>query len=144
MELTTKAQRHEEQPRRVGAIPTRAEEVAAQVVDAAVKVHKTLGPGLLESVYEVCLCHELSIRGITFRKQLDLPICYEGIRLESGLRIDILVDECVVVELKTVEKLLPIHEAQLLTYLKLTNNRVGFLLNFNVPLMKDGMRRLVL
>lgn len=98
---------------------------------------------MLESVYEICLCHELSLRGIPFCRQLDLPVCYEGIRLESGLRIDILVDDSVVVELKAIEKLLPVHEAQLLTYLKLSNNRVGFLLNFNVPLMKQGIKRLV-
>jgi len=125
-------------------IPARTEAIASQIVDAAVKVHKTLGPGLLESVYEICLCHELAMRGIPFRRQLDLPVCYEGIRLESGLRIDILVDDCVVVELKIVEKLLPVHEAQLLTYLKLSNNRIGFLLNFNVPIMKHGIKRLVL
>ena len=125
-------------------IPPRTEATAAEIVDAAVKVHKALGPGLLESVYEICLCHELSIRGIPFRRQLDLPVCYEGIRLELGLRIDILVDDSVIVELKTVEKLLPVHEAQLLTYLKLSNNRVGFLLNFNVPLMKHGIKRLAL
>jgi GxxExxY protein len=125
-------------------IPSRTETIAAEIVDAAVKVHKRLGPGLLESVYEICLCHELSLRGIPFRRQLDLPVRYEGMQLESGLRIDILVDDSVVVELKTVEKLLPVHEAQLLTYLKLSNNRVGFLLNFNVPLMKQGIKRLAL
>jgi GxxExxY protein len=144
MELTTKTERHEDERGRIDAIPDRAEQIATQIVDAAVKVHKTLGPGLLESVYEVCLCHELAIRDIAFRKQLDLPICYEGMRLESGLRIDILVDNCVVLELKTVEKFLPVHEAQLLTYLKLTGHRIGFLLNFNVPIMKHGIKRLVL
>jgi GxxExxY protein len=124
-------------------IPASTEAIATQLVDAAIKVHKSLGPGLLESVYEICLCHELAIRGIPFRRQLDLPVCYEGIRLESGLRIDILVDDCVVVELKIVEKLLPVHEAQLLTYLKLSNKRIGFLLNFNVPIMKHGIKRMV-
>jgi GxxExxY protein len=143
MELTTKTRRHEVS-QQTDAESVRAEELATQVVDAAVKVHKTLGPGLLESVYEACLCHELSIRHISFQRQLDLPICYEGIRLESGLRIDILVDNCVIIELKTVEKLAPIHDAQLLTYLKLTNTRIGFLLNFNVPIMKHGIKRLVL
>src|SRR3954447_26844705 len=144
MELTTKTLRHEDDNRDLSAISDRVEDVAAQIVDAAVKVHKTLGPGLLESVYEICLCHELAIRQIQFRRQLDLPIQYEGIRLESGLRIDILVENCVVVELKTVEKLLPINDAQLLTYLKLTGHRLGFLLNFNVPIMKHGIKRLVL
>jgi GxxExxY protein len=144
MELTTKTRRHEEEQLDVAVAPDRAELAATQIVDAAIKVHKALGPGLLESVYEICLCHELSIRGIPFKRQLDLPICYEGIRLESGLRIDILVDNCVIVELKTVEKVLPVHEAQLLSYLKLTENRVGFLLNFNVPIMKQGIKRLAL
>jgi GxxExxY protein len=144
MELTTKTRRHEDEQPNVAAAPDRAELAATQIVDAAVKVHKALGPGLLESVYEICLCHELSIRGLPFQRQLDLPICYEEIRLDSGLRIDVLVDDCVIVELKTVEKLAPIHDAQLLTYLKLTNHRLGFLLNFNVPIMKHGIKRLVL
>jgi GxxExxY protein len=144
MDLTTKTRRHEEEQSSVAVQPDRAERLATQIVDAAVKVHKALGPGLLESVYEICLCHELSIRGILFQRQLDLPIFYEGIRLESGLRIDILVDNCVILEIKTVEKLAPIHDAQLLTYLKLTNQRLGFLLNFNVPIMKHGIKRLVL
>ena len=126
------------------AIAASSEATACEIVDAAVKVHKTLGPGLLESVYEICFCHELSLRRIPFCRQLNLPICYEGIRLESGLRIDILVDDSVVVELKTVEKLLPVHEAQLITYLKLSNKRLGFLLNFNVPIMKQGIKRFVL
>jgi GxxExxY protein len=141
MDLTTKTQRHEDRSTVIGAKTERIEQTAAQNVDAAVKVHKALGPGLLESVYEACLCHELFLRDIPFQRQLDLPICYEGIRLESGLRIDLLVDSCIVLELKTVEKVLPVHEAQLLSYLKLTNCRIGFLLNFNVPLMKDGIRR---
>lgn len=124
-------------------ISTRTESLAAQVVDAAVKVHKALGPGLLESVYEVCLCHELSLRGIPFQKQVVLPISYEGIRLESGLRIDLLVDSCLIVELKTVESLLSLHEAQLLSYLKLSNNRLGLLLSFHVPFMKHGIKRII-
>lgn len=119
------------------------ESLAAQIVDAAVKVHKALGLGLLESVYEICLCHELSLRGIAFQRQVELPVCYEGIRLEAGFRIDILVDSCLVVELKTVDALSPLHEAQLLTYLKLSNNRLGLLLNFNVPIMKQGIKRLI-
>lgn len=125
------------------ALSARTESLATQVVDAAVKVHKALGPGLLESVYEICLCHELSLRGIPFQRQVELPVCYEGIRLEAGFRIDILVDSCLVVELKTVDSLSPLHEAQLLTYLKLSNNRLGLLLNFNVPIMKQGIKRLI-
>lgn len=124
-------------------LSARTESLAAQIVDAAVKVHKALGPGLLESVYEICLCHELSLRGIAFQRQVELPVCYEGIRLEAGFRIDILVDSCLVVELKTVDALSPLHEAQLLTYLKLSNNRLGLLLNFNVPIMKQGIKRLI-
>ncbi len=125
------------------ALSTRTEWLAAQVVDAAVKVHTARGPGLLESVYEICLCHELSLRGIAFQRQVELPVCYEGIRLEAGFRIDILFDSCLVVELKTVDALSPLHEAQLLTYLKLSNNRLGLLLNFNVPIMKQGIKRLI-
>jgi GxxExxY protein len=124
-------------------ISTRTESLAAQVVDAAVKVHKALGPGLLESVYEICLCHEFTRRAIPFQRQVVLPINYEGIQLEAGLRIDIIVESCLVVELKTVDALSPLHEAQLLTYLKLSNNRLGLLLNFNVPIMKQGIKRLI-
>jgi GxxExxY protein len=120
------------------------ERVAKAVLDAAFTVHKTLGPGLLESVYETCLCHELSKRGIAFRSQVVLPIVYDGVRLDAGLRLDLVVAECLVVELKAVEKSNPLFEAQLLTYLKLTGHRLGLLLNFNVPLLKDGIKRIVL
>jgi len=113
-------------------------------VDAAFKVHKTLGPGLLESVYEVCLCYELSKRGLKFKRQLELPIVYDGVRLNAALRLDLVVEECLVVELKAVEKHLPLFEAQLLTYLKLTGHRLGLLINFNVPLIKDGIKRMAL
>ncbi|MCX7422637.1 MAG: GxxExxY protein [Planctomycetia bacterium] len=124
-------------------IPERVEWVAKQLVDAAYKVHKALGPGLLESVYESCLCHELTKRGIPFRRQLELPVVYDGIRLDAGLRLDLLVDECVIVELKAVEKHNTLFEAQLLTYLKLTGHRLGLLINFNVELIKDGIKRMV-
>nr|VFJ55211.1 MAG: GxxExxY protein [Candidatus Kentron sp. FM]VFJ55799.1 MAG: GxxExxY protein [Candidatus Kentron sp. FM]VFK10976.1 MAG: GxxExxY protein [Candidatus Kentron sp. FM] len=113
-------------------------------MDAAYRVHSALGPGLLESVYEVCLCHELEKRAIPFQSQLVLPIVYDNVTLDAGLRLDLLVDDCLVVELKAVERMLPIHEAQLLTYLKLTDKRLGLLINFNVPLIKDGIRRMVL
>ena len=99
---------------------------------------------MLESVYESCLCYELHKRGFEFRRQLDLPILYDNIRLESGLRIDILAADCVIVEVKSVETLMPVHGAQLLTYLKLSNKRLGLLLNFNVPLIKHGVKRMVL
>lgn len=125
-------------------IPERTEWVATQLVDAAYKVHKALGPGLLESVYEACLCHELTKRGIPFRRQLELPVVYDGIRLDAGLRLDLLVDECVIVELKAVEKHNSLFEAQLLTYLKLTGHRLGLLINFNVELIKNGIQRIVL
>lgn len=126
------------------AIPTSTEQIASAIVDSAVTVHKALGPGLLESVYEICLGYELLKRGIPFRRQLDLPVLYDGVQLPTGFRIDMMVNECVVIELKSVEAILPVHEAQLLTYLKLTDKRLGFLLNFNVPLMKNGIKRIVL
>jgi len=124
-------------------IPERTEWIAKRLVDAAYKVHKALGPGLLESVYESCLCHELTKRRIPFQRQLDQPVVYDGIRLDAGLRLDLLVDECVIVELKAVEKHNALFEAQLLTYLKLTGHRLGLLINFNVELIKDGINRMV-
>jgi GxxExxY protein len=117
------------------------DEVARQIVDAALAVHRTLGPGLTEPVYEVCLCYELSQRGLSFRSQLPLPVIYKGIRLDAQLRLDLLVEDCVIVELKSVEHLLPVFEAQLLTYLKLSGKRLGLLINFNVPRLKDGIKR---
>ena len=125
-------------------IPHEVDDVARQVVDAAYRVHRAMGPGLLESVYEACICCELSRRGLKFETQVDVPIVYEGIRLESGLRLDLLVADLVVVELKAVDQLLPIHEAQLLTYLKLTGKRLGLLINFNTTLIKDGIKRIAL
>jgi GxxExxY protein len=119
------------------------EELATRVLDAAFKVHQALGPGLLESVYEACLCHELHLRGIPFERQVSLPIVYEGLRLESGLRLDVLVDKRLIVELKSVEQLTPLFGSQLLTHLKLSDRRLGLLINFNVTLFKDGLRRVV-
>lgn len=120
------------------------ERLAAAVVDAALKVHKSLGPGLLESVYEACLCHELAQRGIPFQSQVALPVVYEGVRLEAGLRLDLLVANRVIVELKAVDVMQPLYEAQLLTYLKLSGLRLGLLINFNVPRIKHGIKRMVL
>lgn len=120
------------------------EKITEEVIGAAIEVHKTLGPGLVESAYEECLCHELHLRGIQFQRQMDLPIVYKGVKLQSGHRVDIVVDDTVVVELKSVENILPIHEAQLLTYLRLSGRRVGLLINFNVPVLKDGIVRRVL
>ncbi len=117
---------------------------AHEIVDSAFPVHRALGPGLLESVYEQCLTYELQSRGYKIERQVGLPVVYRDVRLEAGFRIDILVNDLIVIELKTVERLLPIHEAQLLTYLKLSGKRLGLLLNFNVPLIKDGIRRLAL
>jgi GxxExxY protein len=125
-------------------ISNRVENAASAVVDVAVKVHKALGPGLLESVYETCICYELSKRAIAFRRQVELPVRYDEVLIEAGFRIDVLVDECVIVELKAVDKVIPVHEAQLLTYMKLAGVRVGFILNFNVPLLKDGIKRMAL
>jgi len=126
------------------AIPAVTNEIAKAVVDAAYTAHRALGPGLLESVYEICLVHELVKRGISVERQVTLPVVYDSLRLDAGLRIDLLVKKEVVVELKAVEVLLPVHEAQLLTYLKLSGHRLGLLINFNVPLIKQGIRRMAL
>jgi GxxExxY protein len=120
------------------------EEIATKIVDAAYNVHKNLGPGLLESVYESCFCHELSKRDLRFQRQVNIPIIYDGIQLTEGLRLDILVEDFVVCELKAVEIMSTIHTAQLLTYLKLSGKRLGFLINFNVPVIKQGIKRVVL
>jgi GxxExxY protein len=125
-------------------IAPEVEKIVTAVIDAAFKVHKTLGPGLLESVYETCLAHELNLRKISFERQKPVPISYEGMNLETDLRVDLIVDKLVLVELKAVEKMIPLFEAQLLTYLKLTNIRLGLLINFNVSLIKDGIKRIAL
>lgn len=113
------------------------------IIGCAIEVHKNLGPGLLESAYEQCLAHELSGTGLTFELQKPLPVEYKGLRLECGYRIDILVENSVIIELKAVEKLLPVFEAQLLTYMKLSNIKIGLLINFNVELLKNGIKRFV-
>jgi len=115
--------------------------IARKIVDSAFAVHSTLGPGLLESVYEQCLAAELSIRNVPVLRQVAVPLTYRHLHFDAGFRIDLLVSESVVVEVKATEKILPIHEAQLLTYLKLTGHKLGFLINFNVPLIKDGIKR---
>ena len=125
-------------------ISAKLEEVARVVIDAGLKVHKALGPGLLESVYEHCLAYELGVRGISLRRQAALPIYYEGMQLDVNYRIDLFVEEMLVVEVKSVDRLTPLHEAQLLTYLRLSRCRLGLLMNFNVLLFKQGLRRLVL
>ncbi|MHC4917855.1 MAG: GxxExxY protein [Planctomycetota bacterium] len=118
-------------------------EISGCVVDAAVKVHSQLGPGLLESAYQSCLAHELQQRGRQVKTEEAFPVVYDGLELDVGYRVDMLVDEEVVVETKAVEKIHPVHEAQLLSYLKLGKKKVGLLLNFNVKRMKDGIKRMV-
>jgi GxxExxY protein len=118
--------------------------LSRRVLGAAIEVHRAFGPGLLESAYEECLCHELALGGIAFQRQVELPVQYKGVLLDCGYRLDIVVEDRLIVELKAVEELMPVHHAQLLTYLKLTGKRVGLLINFNVELLKDGIIRRVL
>ena len=125
-------------------IPPTVNNIAKDVVDAAIKVHAALGPGLLESVYVKCLAQELAARGHSVRGEVPLPVTYEGTKLDVGFRIDLLIDELVIIEVKAVDAVHPVHEAQLLTYLRFSNKRLGLLLNFNVVLMKQGIKRLVL
>jgi len=120
------------------------DELSNRVIGCALEVHRRLGPGLLESAYEQCLAHELATAGIPFELQCPLPVQYKGIKIECGYRIDFLVDGAIVVELKSVDKVLPIHEAQLLTYMKLAGVPIGLLVNFNVKLLKSGIKRMVL
>ena len=120
------------------------EALTERIIGAAIDVHRALGPGLLESAYQTCLAHEFSLRGLAFEQQKPLPVEYKGARLDCGYRLDFLVADKVVVELKAVDDLHPVHEAQLMTYLKLAGCQVGLLINFNVPLLKDGIERRVL
>jgi GxxExxY protein len=117
-------------------------ELTERVIGACIEIHRTLGPGLLESAYEECLCHELSIAEIKFERQKPLPVHYKEVNLDCGYRLDLVVEQKVIVELKAVENLLPIHEAQLLTYLKLSGLTLGLLINFNVPMLKSGIKRI--
>ncbi len=119
-------------------------ELTEQIIGAAIAVHRELGPGLLESVYEACLAHEFTLRELSFEREKSLPVTYKGMHLDTGYRLDFVVDGKVIVELKAVDEIHPVHEAQLLTYLKLAQCRVGLLINFNVPVLKDGIRRRVL
>ncbi|HWQ32150.1 MAG TPA: GxxExxY protein [Blastocatellia bacterium] len=116
-------------------------DISGAVVDAAMKVHTALGPGLLESAYEACLKHELSKRGFKVLSQVILPVIYDGVEVDAGYRLDLLVEDAVIVEVKAVERLLPIHEAQLLSYPKLSGRKVGLLINFNVEHLKNGIKR---
>ena len=119
------------------------EVVAREIVDSAVKVHKALGPGLLESTYQACMAYELGQRGLEVLSEVLLPVIYDGQKIDAGYRIDILVENCIIIENKAVEQLIPIHKAQLLTYLKLADCKIGFLFNWNVALIKDGIVRMV-
>jgi GxxExxY protein len=123
---------------------TRINPLTKDIIGASIEVHRGLGPGLLESAYEACLCHELAMRGLSFERQRALPVLYKGLNLDCGYRLDILVEDLAVVEVKAVDALLPIHSAQLLTYLKLGRWPVGLLLNFNVAVLTKGVKRLVL
>ncbi len=124
-------------------IPSEAERVGKVVLDAAYRVHTALGPGLLESVYETCIAYEIRTNGLLVETQVAIPVTYKDVRLEGGLRLDFLVEKCVIVEIKAVETMNPVYEAQLLTYLRLTGIRLGFLINFTVPHLKDGIKRMV-
>lgn len=119
------------------------EEIGKAILDAAMKVHSALGCGLLESAYEACLAHELLKRGLSVERQVALPIHYDGVTVDAGYRIDLLIDKLVIIELKAVEKMLNIHQAQLMSYLKLSGCKLGYLLNFNVVHLKDGIKRIV-
>jgi len=136
-DFTTEPQRHSEtgEPRDSRTSP---------IIGAAIEVRRHLGPGLLESAYEECLCHELRLLGLAFSRQVALPVVYKGLNLDCGYKIDLIARDRVIVELKSVEKFLPVHQAQLLTYMKLTNKSVGLLINFNVPLLTQGIIRRVL
>lgn len=131
------------QDKNIKPIPERTELIAKSVLDAAFLVHTKLGPGLLESVYETCLVYELKRMGLNYEARTTLPIVYSGITVDSGLRFDLFVERCVIIEIKAVENIIPIHKAQLLTYLKLSSVRLGFLINFNVIHLRNGIIRVV-
>lgn len=117
-------------------------ELTEKIIGCAIKVHRELGPGLLESAYEVCLVHELRKAGLSVEKQVPVPIIYDGIALDACYQLDVVVEDAVILELKSVERIMPIHEAQLLTYLKLTNRKLGLIINFNTQLLKNGIKRM--
>jgi GxxExxY protein len=120
------------------------QQITEPIIGAAIDVHRELGPGLLESAYEECFCHELRLRGLNFQRQVELPVAYKGLKLDCGYRLDVVVEDAVIVELKSIEQISPIHEAQLLTYLRLSGKKVGLLINFNVAVLKNGIVRRVL
>jgi GxxExxY protein len=123
--------------------PTELNAITGRIIEFSIKVHKTLGPGMLEGAYEICLMHELVMHGFEVERQKKLPIVYDGIRLDAGYRIDLLVNQSVIVEVKAVERLHAVHEAQLLSYLRMTNVKLGLLINFNMKMLRDGVKRVV-
>ncbi|HXQ39318.1 MAG TPA: GxxExxY protein [Anaerolineales bacterium] len=131
-------------PQNKNAVPLLEKELTDKIIGASIEVHKVLGPGLLESAYQVCMEHESKLRTIPYERLVNLPLNYKGINLDAGYVIDLVYDKRVIVELKAVERVIPVHEAQLLTYMRLTKIRVGLLINFNVPVLKDGIYRRVL
>ena len=120
------------------------EDIATKIVDAAYCVHKELGPGLLERIYEICFCHELTKRNLAYQRQVEVPIVYDGIKFDEGLRLDVLVEDLIICELKAADKINSVWEAQILSHLKLTGKRLGFLVNFNNKYIKDGIKRMIL
>jgi len=131
-------------PKNNNAAPLLEKDLTNKIIGAAIEVHRILGPGLLESSYQVCLEHENTLQKLVFEHRVKLPVKYKGIELNAGYEIDLIYDKRVIVELKAVERVIPVHEAQLLTYMRLTGIRVGLLINFNVPVLKDGIYRRVL
>src|SRR5712691_8673331 len=149
--LATETQRHrgtEDSQRKAkaeeGGEMVEQDPVTAAVIGAAIEVHRFLGPGLLESAYELCLCHELGLRGIEHCRQIKLPLVYKGLRLKEGYRIDVLLPDKLIVEVKAVDAIAPVHEAQLLTYLRLSGIRTGLILNFDAPVLKSGIKRMII
>ena len=126
------------------AFPSERDALTDRIIGFAIEVHRRLGPGLLESAYEECLCYELRENEIAFKRQVPLPVVYKSVRLDCGYRIDVVVEDRLILELKAIERLMPIHEAQVLTYMRLSGMPTGLLLNFNTPVLKDGIRRLML
>jgi GxxExxY protein len=121
----------------------RINSITEKVIGCAIEVHRAIGPGLLESAYEECLCYELKEQGLNFKRQVPLPVVYKGVKLDCGYVLDIIVEDLVILEIKAVERVMPIHEAQLLSYLRMLDKRIGLILNFNMPIMKNGIKRIV-
>jgi len=129
--------------RKFSPVSEKEEDVAKKIVDSAYAVHKSLGPGLLEKVYEVCFCHELNKRGLKYQRQVSLPIVYDGLTFDDGLRVDVFVEESIIFELKAVDQVNPVWKAQVLSHLRMTKKRLGLLIDFNVPLIKKGIERII-